>query len=212
MSRDTYPEKLQALIDRAGTLTAEETQSLGQLWESDEDLLLPPPSGLGELFFGELDNPLVTNQDLLAAWQRTLDAAGNAGTNNNGGSYFTLIGVATPTVLLVDDYETTSKNAVTVDASGAAAFAGAVEAQRWGGVIDVTPDAVPVISNVPALPGFDFTLDNLSCVPVVSLGLGPVAGYGAARLVMSHYSVMVRGLSQTFVAGPPVVAGVGEEV
>jgi acetyl-CoA carboxylase carboxyltransferase component len=67
-------------------------------------------------------------------------------------------------------------------------------------------------SYVPALPGFDFTVANLSRVPVVSLGLGPVAGYGAARLVMSHFSVMVHGLSQTFVAGPPLVAAVGETV
>ncbi len=67
-------------------------------------------------------------------------------------------------------------------------------------------------SYVPALPGFEFTVDNLSCVPVVALGLGPVAGYGASRLVMSHYSVMVKELSQTFVAGPPLVAGVGEQV
>jgi acetyl-CoA carboxylase carboxyltransferase component len=67
-------------------------------------------------------------------------------------------------------------------------------------------------SYVPALPGFEFSVDNLSTVPVVALGLGPAAGYGAARLVMSHYSVMVRGLSQTFVAGPPLVAGVGETV
>ncbi|GAA3523152.1 propionyl-CoA carboxylase subunit beta [Aeromicrobium panaciterrae] len=67
-------------------------------------------------------------------------------------------------------------------------------------------------SYVPMLPGFEFAIDNLSVVPVVALGLGPVAGFGAARLVTSHYSVMVRGLSQTFVAGPPVVAGVGETV
>jgi acetyl-CoA carboxylase carboxyltransferase component len=65
---------------------------------------------------------------------------------------------------------------------------------------------------VPALPGFEFTVDNLATVPVVALGLGPAAGYGAARLVMSHFSVMVRGLSQTFVAGPPLVAAVGETV
>jgi glycine/D-amino acid oxidase-like deaminating enzyme len=34
------------------------------------------------------------------------------------------------------------------------AFEPAVEAQRWGGLIDVTPDAVPVISGVAALPVF----------------------------------------------------------
>ena len=33
------------------------------------------------------------------------DVAGNAGTNSNSGAYFTFVGVATPTVLLVDAYE-----------------------------------------------------------------------------------------------------------
>lgn len=47
---------------------------------------------------------------------------------------------------------------------------------------------------------------NLSVVPVVSLGLGSVAGLGAARLASSHYSVMTKS-SAMFVAGPPVVAG-----
>ena len=49
-------------------------------------------------------------------------------------------------------------------------------------------------------------------VPVVALGLGSVAGLGAARLVTSHYSLMVTGISQMFVAGPPVVARLGEKV
>lgn len=65
---------------------------------------------------------------------------------------------------------------------------------------------------VPFNPGFDIAIANLSAVPVVALALGPVAGLGAARVVMSHYSVMVRGIAQVFVAGPPVVAGLGERV
>jgi acetyl-CoA carboxylase carboxyltransferase component len=65
---------------------------------------------------------------------------------------------------------------------------------------------------VPFVPGFDQVVANLGLVPVVALGLGSVAGLGAARLVASHYSVMVRGLSQMFTAGPPVVAAAGEKV
>lgn len=65
---------------------------------------------------------------------------------------------------------------------------------------------------VPYVPGFDQVFANLGRVPVVSLGLGAVAGLGAARLVASHYSIMVRGLSQMFTAGPPVVAAAGEKV
>jgi len=52
---------------------------------------------------------------------------------------------------------------------------------------------------------WDWWTDNLSEVPVVSLALGSVAGLGAARVVASHYSVMVKDSSQMFVAGPPVV-------
>jgi acetyl-CoA carboxylase carboxyltransferase component len=67
-------------------------------------------------------------------------------------------------------------------------------------------------SYVPPLPGFDLVVENMSLVPVVAGALGPVAGLGAARVVCSHFSVIVRGSAQLFVAGPPVVAmaGLGE--
>jgi acetyl-CoA carboxylase carboxyltransferase component len=59
---------------------------------------------------------------------------------------------------------------------------------------------------VPPLPGFEVVVANLARVPVVGAALGPVAGLGAARVVASHFSVIVRGTAQMFVAGPPVVA------
>ena len=65
---------------------------------------------------------------------------------------------------------------------------------------------------LPFNPGWDLVVANLATVPVVALALGPVAGLGAARVVSSHYSVMVKGVSQVFVAGPPVVARLGEDV
>ena len=65
---------------------------------------------------------------------------------------------------------------------------------------------------VPANPGWEWVIGNLGTVPVVGVGLGPVAGLGAARLVTSHYSVMVRGTSQMFIAGPPVVARIGQKL
>ena len=67
-------------------------------------------------------------------------------------------------------------------------------------------------SFVPFNPGWEHVVANLATVPVVSLCLGSVAGLGAARVVTSHYSVMVKGTSQLFVAGPPVVARLGEDV
>ena len=59
---------------------------------------------------------------------------------------------------------------------------------------------------VPFLPGMEVAIENLAIVPVVAAALGPVAGLGAARVVASHFSVIVRGSGQLFVAGPPVVA------
>src|SRR4029077_20011341 len=43
------------------------------------------------------------------------------------------------------------------------------------------------------------------------LGLGSVAGLGAARLAASHYAVMTKS-SAMFVAGPPVVARIGQDL
>ena len=63
---------------------------------------------------------------------------------------------------------------------------------------------------VPRNPAWELVVANLGTVPVVALGLGSVAGLGAARLVTSHYSLMVTGISQMFIAGPPVVARLGE--
>ena len=58
---------------------------------------------------------------------------------------------------------------------------------------------------------FQLMTENLSVVPVVSLGLGSVAGLGAALVAASHYSVMTKTTSAMFVAGPPVVARIGDK-
>jgi acetyl-CoA carboxylase carboxyltransferase component len=65
---------------------------------------------------------------------------------------------------------------------------------------------------IPETPGWEHVVANLANVPVVSLALGPCAGLGAGRVAASHYSVMVKGLSQVFVAGPPVARAIGEDV
>jgi acetyl-CoA carboxylase carboxyltransferase component len=65
-------------------------------------------------------------------------------------------------------------------------------------------------SYVPANPAWDLVVANMGTVPVVALGLGSVAGLGAARLVTAHYALMVEGISQMFIAGPPVVARIGQ--
>ncbi len=74
-----------------------------------------------------------------------------------------------------------------------------------GGGGSVKTNAKMRRSYVPANPDWDVSTALLSEVPVVAAALGPVAGLGAARVAASHFSVMVRGSSQLFVAGPPVV-------
>lgn len=59
------------------------------------------------------------------------------------------------------------------------AFAAATVRQRWGGLIDATPDAIPVISPVDALPGF-FIATGFSGH---GFGIGPGAGRLMADLV-----------------------------
>ena len=65
---------------------------------------------------------------------------------------------------------------------------------------------------IPGNPGWNWVVENLSTIPVIALALGPVAGLGAARAVSSHFSIMVEEISQMFVAGPPVVKRVGEDL
>jgi len=65
---------------------------------------------------------------------------------------------------------------------------------------------------IPTTSGWEWLVANMSHVPVVSLALGPCAGLGAGRVAASHFSVMVRGMSQVFVAGPPVAKAIGEDV
>jgi acetyl-CoA carboxylase carboxyltransferase component len=74
-----------------------------------------------------------------------------------------------------------------------------------GGGGSVKTNATIKRSYVPANPDFDISVGLLQRVPVVAAALGPVAGLGAARVALSHFSVMVKGSSQLFVAGPPVV-------
>jgi acetyl/propionyl-CoA carboxylase alpha subunit/acetyl-CoA carboxylase carboxyltransferase component len=61
-------------------------------------------------------------------------------------------------------------------------------------------------SFLPGHLGAEEYARQLTEVPVVNLLLGSVVGIGAAKAVLGHFSVMVRDISQLFVAGPPVVA------
>ena len=77
----------------------------------------------------------------------------------------------------------------TIETKGAANLPGGIGGTRW----------------------YRYTTDNLAHVPVVALGLGSVAGLGAARLAASHHSIMTRD-SAMFVAGPPVVKRLGQDL
>ncbi|PON14470.1 hypothetical protein C2W62_28875 [Candidatus Entotheonella serta] len=66
---------------------------------------------------------------------------------------------------------------------------------------------IPVSSSTPGV-------EELLCkVPVVSAVLGSVAGLPAVEACLSHFSLMVKGMSQVFPGGPPVVkAALGYDI
>ncbi|MEQ1776059.1 MAG: carboxyl transferase domain-containing protein [Burkholderiales bacterium] len=65
----------------------------------------------------------------------------------------------------------------------------------------------------PGIHGFERSVELLGIVPVVSAVMGTAAGGPAGRAILSHWSVMVKGTSQIFAAGPPVVQrSLGETV
>jgi len=66
------------------------------------------------------------------------------------------------------------------------AFAAARVAQHWAGLIDVTPDAVPVISAVDALPGFHVATGFSGH----GFGIGPGAGRLMADLVTGRSPIV----------------------
>lgn len=66
------------------------------------------------------------------------------------------------------------------------AFANMVVQERWAGLVDVTPDAVPVISAVDAVPGF-FIASGFSGH---GFGIGPGAGRLMADLVAGDTPVV----------------------
>ena len=59
-------------------------------------------------------------------------------------------------------------------------------------------------SKIPGYPTWP-VVELLRTVPVVGVALGSCAGLGAIKVLMSHFSVMVRDQAQVFAAGPPVV-------
>jgi len=67
-------------------------------------------------------------------------------------------------------------------------------------------------TKLPGYPQWRW-VEMLSTAPVISAALGACAGFGARRVVSSHFSVMVRGTSQVFAGGPAVVLpGVNQEI
>jgi acetyl-CoA carboxylase carboxyltransferase component len=53
--------------------------------------------------------------------------------------------------------------------------------------------------------GFERSVELLGIVPVVSAVMGTAAGGPSGRAMLSHWTIMVKGSSQIFAAGPPVV-------
>lgn len=88
-----------------------------------------------------------------------------------------------------------------------------IEGSGGGGSVKTieTKGASNLPGGIGGTRGFWRMTANLAEVPVVGLGLGSVAGLGAARLASSHFSVMTRH-SAMFVAGPPLVARLGQSL
>ena len=63
----------------------------------------------------------------------------------------------------------------------------------------------PSGSSALSRPRFISLAQTMSTVPVVTCGIGPVAGLPAARLCASHFSVMVEPTTQVLIGGPAIV-------
>src|SRR5262249_38939737 len=67
-------------------------------------------------------------------------------------------------------------------------------------------------ANVPGVSGWETVVDNIGTIPRVALGLGSVAGLGAAHRAAPHCSVMVKEKSPLFVAVAAVVGRLGQKL
>ncbi|MFI5033757.1 MAG: carboxyl transferase domain-containing protein, partial [Reyranellales bacterium] len=115
------------------------------------------------------------------------------------------IEIRTPSIRLLDGSSGGGSVATMVPKQGAGAEASAKEST---GAIKVGQPRVVGGggSFLPGHLGSSYYADQLATVPVVNMLLGSVVGIGAAKAVLGHFSVMVRDISQLFVAGPPVVS------
>jgi len=85
-------------------------------------------------------------------------------------------------------------------------------------LLDATGGSVRTFENIgrtyipisPSTPG----VEKLLCVaPVVSAVMGSVAGLPAVEACLAHFNLMIRGISQLFPGGPPVVkAALGYDI
>ena len=67
--------------------------------------------------------------------------------------------------------------------------------------------------HLPSSDDFSSEVKLLGQVPVIAAVVGSVAGRPAGRAMMSHWSIMVKGSSQIFPGGPPVVSrAISEEI
>ncbi len=76
-------------------------------------------------------------------------------------------------------------------------------------LVDTAGGSVKLLDQMQStkIPGYPTwpVVPLLDTVPVVGVALGACAGLGAIKVLASHFSIMVRGTSQVFAAGPPVV-------
>jgi glycine/D-amino acid oxidase-like deaminating enzyme len=85
----------------------------------------------------------------------------------------------TPDGVLLDDVMRTARQLYPQ-------LAEAVPAERWAGMIDVTPDEVPALGPIDAVPGL-FLATGLSGH---GFGIGPGLGYAMAQMVRGEPTVV----------------------
>ena len=86
-----------------------------------------------------------------------------------------------------------------------------VDGSGGGGGVKMYEQGVAT-TEPPLLPDWQHAVEALGFVPVAAMVGGSVAGMGALKVCNSHYSVMVRGTSQVFAAGPPLVRYTREDL
>jgi len=133
-------------------------------WQTSEPADSVVRFGTNQLFaFSQTDTALVTTHTIRLArlvpgqaynfFVVSTDEAGNVTTNNNSGAFYSFIAVATPTVLLVDDYDNAGEDAAGSTVISDGVYTNALTAAGFSyGFWKVTVRGSPQLSDLQPFP------------------------------------------------------------